>query len=116
MDRNIPLIKVILIGNSGVGKTSILNRYFNHSFESKENVTLNSSFLQKTIISQNKVYKLEFWDTAGQEKFNSILKIFYTNAQIILLVYDITNKESFLKIQEYWYNEIINNAKNVKGK
>ena len=102
------VIKIVLIGNSGVGKTCISQRYVNNSYiDQKECSTIGSSYFVKNVYYNGKEYTLDIWDTAGQEKYRSIGKMFYKNAYIVLFVYDITNKKSFLDLKSVWYDELI---------
>ena len=99
--------KVVLIGESGVGKTSILLRYVSNEFNSQQFSTLGLSYVDKIIqIDNNKKIKLEIWDTAGQEKFRSLAKAYYRNIDVGILVYDVTNKTSFEEIKNYWIKDI----------
>jgi len=88
-------IKVILLGNSGVGKTQIINRFNNKKFMDNDLCTYTSSFITRAIEVNGQKKNLDVWDTAGQEKFRSLGKLFVKNAQIIILVYDTTSKKSF---------------------
>ena len=99
--------KVVLIGESGVGKTSMLLRYVSNEFNSQQFSTLGLSYVDKIIqIDNNKKIKLEIWDTAGQEKFRSLAKAYYRNIDVGILVYDVTNKTSFEEIKNYWIKDI----------
>ena len=103
--------KIVLIGESGVGKTSIISRYINNTFDLQVLTSSSAQFISKTItLSDDTALKLDIWDTAGQEKFRSLAKIFYKDAKVIILVYDITNKMSFDNIKNYWFNEIEENS------
>ena len=104
--------KVVLIGESGVGKTSIIQRYINNTFNAVLAATPGASFTTKTIYLQEykQSIKFEIWDTAGQEKYRSLAKVFYKNASICILVYDITRRSSFDELKKYWVNEIKTNA------
>ena len=88
-------IKIILLGNSGVGKTQIINRFNNKQFMDNDLCTYTSSFITRAIEVNGQNKNLDVWDTAGQEKFRSVGKLFVKNAQIIILVYDTTSKKSF---------------------
>ena len=99
-------IKVVLIGNSGVGKTCISQRYINDSFTNNEQSTVGASYFQKILEIDGKPIHLDIWDTAGQERYRSMGKMFYKDAFIVLFVYDITDKKSFLELKNYWYEEI----------
>ena len=94
-------IKVILIGTSGTGKTNIIKAATNKPFEEDNNSTLTSSFVSKNIIIEKKTYHIELWDTAGQEKFKSLTKLFIVDSKIVIFVYDITQKKSFEEL-DYW--------------
>ena len=96
-------LKMILLGESGVGKTSIINRYFHDKFESNMTSTLSMSYVDKELTIGNRNIKLNIWDTIGQEKYRSISKLFLNETKIVLLVYDITNYNSFKEL-DYWYN------------
>ena len=103
-------IKVVLVGEAGVGKTSIINRFTKEQFNEEEMSSLNAQFISKTINVDDKSIKFDIWDTAGQEKFRAITKLFYKDTQVICLVYEITNKNSFEEIKKYWYKESIENS------
>ena len=111
--------KVILIGESGVGKTCIIERFLNNTFE-EESMSTTGSFYEKTMTFdefQDKSIKFNIWDTAGQERFRAVTKFFYKGADVAILVYDMTRKESFEDIKEYWYNQIKEYApKNISKK
>ena len=100
--------KVVLIGESGVGKTSIINRYTTNTFSAVLTATPGASFTTKTIYLKefDRSIKFEIWDTAGQEKYRALAKVFYKNASVCILVYDICRKESFEELKKYWINEI----------
>ena len=98
-------IKVILLGETGVGKTNIIGRYLTGNFDSLSNPTLGSTFGEKIIKREGCTYSLKVWDTTGQEKYNSITKLFIKGAQIVILVYSIDNISSFQKIN-FWHNYI----------
>ena len=104
--------KVVLIGESGVGKTSIISRYISDTFSSVLSATPGANFTTKTVFMNeaNPSIKFEIWDTAGQEKFRSIAKVFYKNANVCILVYDITRRDSFIALQNFWINEIRTNT------
>jgi small GTP-binding protein len=104
--------KVVLIGESGVGKTSIISRYITNTFSSILMSTTGASFATKSMYleKEDKTVKFEIWDTAGQEKYRALARVFYKNASVCILVYDITRKTSLEEIKKYWYNEIKQNA------
>ena len=109
--------KVVLLGESGVGKTCIIARFINNTFEENLISTTGASYAGKTMTFDEydgKSIRFEIWDTAGQEKYRSLTKIFYKDAGAAILVYDITRKESYEEIQKYWYNQIKDHApKNI---
>ena len=100
-------IKVVLLGESGVGKTSIISQFTTHKFDPHRETSLSAQFVSKTVdfpdIGQS--IKFDIWDTVGQEKYRSIAKIFYKDAKVIIFVYDITTEFSFEGIKNYWYEE-----------
>ena len=98
-------IKVILLGESGVGKTSIIKRYINNEFSTYSESTLGSTFLVKDIIKKKITYKLVIWDTSGQEKYHSVTNLFINNSNIVILIYSIDSRISFEGL-DYWYNMI----------
>ena len=104
--------KVVLIGETRVGKTSIINRYISDNFSSSLSPTPGASFTAKTVFIKdyNQSIKFEIWDTAGQEKYRALAKVFYKNAAVCILVYDIINKKSFDELKNYWISEIKANA------
>ena len=103
-------IKVILVGRTGTGKTNIINAIIGAKFNSSEMSTSTAAFVEKTINVNNKDYHLAIWDTAGQEKFRSLTKIFIKDAKIVIFVYSITDKESFKEI-DFWLETV----KNILG-
>ena len=116
-EHQLNTIKVILLGESGAGKTSIIKVFQMEKFNENIISTLCCNFISKSIEIENKKYKLEIWDTAGQERFRSLNQLFVKNANIIILVYDISSKNSFLELS-YWYNfinERLNNKTFVLG-
>ena len=98
-------LKVILLGDPGVGKTNIINRFLFGSFDEISKPTLGSSFFDKPLERDDYIYTLKVWDTSGQEKYNSITKLFVKDSQIVLLVYSIDNLKSFENIK-FWFDFI----------
>ena len=111
-DQNLKTLefKIIVIGEYNVGKTSIINRFVNNSFDKNIQNTINSNISTKRIIIDNKtIVNLNIWDTAGEEKLNPLIKNHYNDARGALIIYDIGNRNSFEKIEK-WYNEIKDNC------
>ena len=101
-------IKIVLTGDSGVGKTKLIARYVNDIFEDNSSPTVGLDFaLKETIVTGQRV-QCQIWDTAGQEKLKAIASAYYKNAHGVVLVFDITNKASFEKIPR-WLEEVRNN-------
>ena len=98
-------LKVILLGEPGVGKTNIISRYLSGSFNQSSNPTIGSTFGEKIIKKEGVTYSLKVWDTTGQERYNSITKLFVKGSHIVILVYSIDNLQSFEKIN-FWLNYI----------
>lgn len=111
MSKGPETVKVVLIGESGVGKTSIISRFINDTFDHNVVTSLGASYISKTLTfpEQNKSIKFDIWDTAGQEKYRSLAKVFYKDAMIIVFVYDITSISSFNEIKNFWYKQITEN-------
>ena len=97
-------LKMILLGEAGCGKTSIISSYALDKFDSNYFTTYSSTFLSKIFEYKGKKYNINIWDTVGQEKFRSLTKIFIKGTKICLFVYDITNKRSFEEIS-YWLEQ-----------
>ena len=98
-------IKLILLGDSGVGKTAIIQRYHEDKFNPSLNSTTGANFLEKELIINDQKIILELWDTAGQEEYRSLTKVFIKNTKIIILVYDVTSLGSFNSLN-FWYDFI----------
>jgi small GTP-binding protein len=105
-------IKVVLVGESGVGKTSIISQFTTKKFDPHRETSLSAQFISKTVNFQDlgKEIKFDIWDTVGQEKYRSLAKIFYKDAKVIVFVYDITTEYSFNELKNYWYEETKSNT------
>ena len=95
-------IKLILLGETGVGKTAIIQRYNENIFNNDINSTSNIGFIKKEVTINDQKVILELWDTVGQEKFRSVTQMFIKKSQIIVLVYEVTKINSFESL-DYWY-------------
>lgn len=101
-------VKVVMVGESSVGKTSLTIRFTqNHFKENSAIATIGASFLSKTLdVTGKGLVKFNIWDTAGQEKYRSIAALYYRGVDCAVIVYDITNKESFIEAKDYWIQEL----------
>ena len=99
------LLKYIIIGDSAVGKSNILTRYVYEKFNEEFQSTLGVEFAAKNAIIDNKIYRIQIWDTAGQESFRSITRAYYKNSVCAFIVYDITNRTSFENVKT-WLDDI----------
>ena len=106
--------KIMILGESKIGKTCFITRYTNNNFSGAYLTTVGIDFQSKIITLNNKTIKLQLWDTAGQERFRNITKNYYQTSHGFIVAYDISENESF-KYVKHWLNDINNNApKNVK--
>ena len=103
------LLKIVTLGESGVGKTNLISRYVFDKFNDNTMSTVGVDFSLKTLNLSGKNIKIQIWDTAGQEKLRALASAYYKNANGAILVYDITKKETFRKLI-YWIKELKNNA------
>mmetsp|Transcript_2864 Transcript_2864/g.4662 ORF Transcript_2864/g.4662 Transcript_2864/m.4662 type:complete len:211 (+) Transcript_2864:234-866(+) len=103
------LVKLLLIGDSGVGKSCLLLRFSDDSFTTSFITTIGIDFKIRTIEQEGKRLKLQIWDTAGQERFRTITTAYYRGAMGILLVYDVTDEQSFNNIRN-WMRQIQQHA------
>lgn len=102
--------KIILVGESGVGKIDIITAFIDQTFQEDQISTTGGTFSTKLLRCDNKILKLEIWDTPDQERYRSLTKMFYKDANAAILVYDITHKTSFEKIKNFWIEDIKNNS------
>ena len=100
--------KIVLIGDSGVGKTCIISRFVSGDYNKNMNSTDGASYATKKLVlpKLKTSINLDIWDTAGQERYKSLTKFFYKDAAMIIMVYDVTLKTSFDNLKEYWYREV----------
>ena len=105
MDEERKEIKVILLGESGVGKTNLIQVAMDKPFEKERESTLITSFYQNDKIIQDKKYTYALWDTAGQEEYRSINKSFVKNSQIVIIVFGINDRKSFEEV-DFWVNYV----------
>lgn len=105
MDNNDYLFKYLLIGDSGVGKSSLLLRFADDVFSDTYISTIGVDFKIRTVKVEDKIVRLQIWDTAGQDRFKTITSSFYRGAHGIMLVYDVTDMESFQHVST-WLNEV----------
>jgi len=99
--------KLVLLGEANVGKSSIVVRFVKEKFQEDITNTIGAAFLTKTLILENSCsLKLEIWDTAGQERYHSLAPMYYRGTQIAVVVYDITNRKSFERAQQ-WVSELL---------
>ena len=109
-DEEMKTYKVILVGESDVGKTCIMHRFIKDIFNEYSTPSLTASYAEKIIkLNKYKGKEIQFgiWDTAGQEKFRALSKNFFQKARAAIIVYDITKESSFEEIKKFWYNHVI---------
>ena len=108
-DKNI--LKIVIVGESGVGKTSLITQFIDNFFDEELQATTGASFSAKTLNFDNgKSVKIQLWDTAGQERYRSLTKIFFQNSAAVAFIYDITSQTSFDEIKNYWFTQIRESA------
>ncbi len=112
MNEVILPLKCVLLGETAVGKTCLIDRFVNNKFKPNFVSTMVGCYSSKDIFYEklNRKIKFEIWDTAGQEDYRSINKIFYQNASVAILVFDITRKGTFEELKNYWYREVRDNS------
>ena len=103
----IPKYKLIFLGDQSVGKSCILNRFMNDTFTEEYQATIGLDFQSKNVQIDNQDIHLLLYDTAGQEKFRALIPMYTRDANIILLVYDVTSKDSFLHLSD-WLKDLTN--------
>lgn len=98
-------LKVVLLGDSGVGKSSVMLRFIINNFRLDTSSTIGASFMSKVMQLGERSIKFNIWDTAGQERYHSLARMYLRDADSAILIYDITNKESFKSLKT-WHNEL----------
>lgn len=101
-------LKLVILGKASVGKTSIINRYIKNEFD-KTDVTIMAGFIRKKILINEHLIDFQIWDTAGQEKYRSLIPLYYKDANIAFLVYDVTDLDSYLQLK-IWVTELKENG------
>jgi len=104
-------IKVVLLGESGVGKRRIISQFTSHKFDPHRETSLSAQFTSKSLYFPDlgQSIKFDIWDTSGQEKYRSLAKIFYKDVKVVIFVYDVTNENSFQSLKNFWYDETKSN-------
>lgn len=108
MSTNLEEVKAILIGESEVGKTNIISQFTKETFNAKAEETVGAEFDTKEVFYDSfcRTLKFQVWDTAGAERYRQLTKIFCRDAQIAILVYDVTSESSLTQLKEFWYDTI----------
>ncbi|SCU97325.1 LAMI_0F09648g1_1 [Lachancea mirantina] len=105
MNSALTSVKLVLLGEAAVGKSSIVLRFVSNDFAENKEPTIGAAFLTQRVNLGENTIKFEIWDTAGQERFASLAPMYYRNAQAALVVYDITKPQSFIKAR-HWVKEL----------
>ena len=105
MDRQ-KEVKLIVVGETNVGKTSLIKQYIDHTFVEEKTATIGYDTIQKELEINGKSIRLNIWDTCGQEQYRTINQMFVKNSRMALLVYDVTDRETFEELKKYWYQYI----------
>ena len=106
MNEKKNIIKVILLGNTDTGKTSLIHVYEGKEFTDKIVSNIGSLYTRKEMIINEKKYIIQIWDTAGQEKYRSVNKVYIKGSNIVIFVYDVTNKNSFIDLSDFWVDYV----------
>lgn len=99
------LFKIVLIGDAGVGKTCVVQRFKSGTFFERQHSTIGVDFTMKTLTIDGKKVKLQVWDTAGQERFRTITQSYYRSANGVIIAYDITKKDTFSNVPR-WIDDV----------
>ena len=110
---NLISLKVTLLGETTVGKTSIIYQFIKKTFITSNLTTIGCDKFSRIITIQKRNILLNLWDTAGQERFKSLSPMFLKGSNIVILVYDITNEDSFTQLENFWINIVRDNTQNI---
>jgi Ras-related protein Rab-6A len=99
--------KLVFLGDQAVGKTSIITRFMYDKFDNNYQATIGIDFLSKTMYLEDRTVRLQLWDTAGQERFRSLIPSYIRDSSVAVIVYDVTNRASFLSVNR-WLEEVKN--------
>ena len=108
-EQQLNTYKIVLVGDSCVGKSSIVNKFVYNSFQKYQETTIGASFAAKNILIDDQKSRIQIWDTAGQERYKSLVPMYYKNASAALIVYDLTEKKTFDNAM-IWFEEITKNT------
>ncbi|KAJ3440157.1 ras-related protein rab-5c [Anaeramoeba flamelloides] len=114
-DEELPkqnVIKIVMLGQTGCGKTSIVMRFIENTFSETTSTTIGAAFFLKTVMINNEPINIRLWDTSGQERFKSLVPLYYRHAAAAVLVFDPSDTLSFTKLK-YWQNELENNCERL---
>ena len=103
------LLKYVIVGDASVGKSNLLLRYTHGEFKEEYQLTIGVEFGSNNVIINNKIFRIQIWDTAGQENFRSITRSYYKNSACALIVYDITRRASFESLSD-WIEDCKNSS------
>ena len=107
VNKDIPTVKITLLGEEGVGKTSIIRQYIQRIFDDHIVSTNDAENICKTISLDNETQiRFDIWDTAGKEVYRPLAKIFFDDANVIIFVYDITKQKSFDELKNFWIQDV----------
>lgn len=106
-------LRLLLVGDSGVGKTSLMDRYVDDKFSHTRLSTIGIDYKNKTIKIGKSYQEIQIWDTAGQERFRSITRIYYRGANGVAIVFDLTSFESFLQVQKWFEDQKIETSARI---
>ncbi|KAK6463345.1 small GTPase superfamily [Scheffersomyces coipomensis] len=118
MAEDLPNLKLVILGESSVGKTALVHRFITNKFDSQTTNTIGAAFITKTYHSQKdpqRRLKLEIWDTAGQERYRSLTPMYYRNAKVALVCFDLSNFDDTFKTAKFWIDQLqLNSSSNAE--